>query len=234
MTLRSRSAALVVPRVARSPQHEPRGAIPAARIAAGQSFVQQRVGTFEHRPPITRANLSSNGSNRRSRRLYQVFRVYQSLFEGAGLASRSMSFPAAIIVEGVPAQLPAAAHMARTDARPTAAAGGDRATRATSAPRIRRDLSLRKGSALEPQRLPRRRFPLSPPFGVTSPMKTRSRLAVRHFLPMLPRDDRLTTAQTGGERPGDEAIRESRRQSARARNGRRDRAPERRRPAPAR
>jgi hypothetical protein len=34
-----------------------------------------------------------------------------------------MSFPAAIIVEGVPAQLSAAAHLARTVARPTAAAG---------------------------------------------------------------------------------------------------------------
>jgi len=48
-------------------------------------------------------------------------RRYQSLFEGAGLASRSMSFPAAMIVEGVPGQPAAAAHMARTDARPTAA-----------------------------------------------------------------------------------------------------------------
>ena len=37
--------------------------------------------------------------------------------------------------------------------------GGDRATRATAAPRIRRDFSLRKGSTLEPQRLPRRRLP---------------------------------------------------------------------------
>jgi hypothetical protein len=47
--------------------------------------------------------------------------------------SRSMSFPAAIIVEGVPAQLQAAAHMARIDARPTAAAAGDQATPAASA-----------------------------------------------------------------------------------------------------
>ncbi len=77
---------------------------------------------------------------------------------------------------------------------------------ATSAPRIRRDFSLRKASALEPQRLSRRRFPLSPPFGVTGPMKARSRLAVRNFLPSRPRDDRLATEQTGGERIGDEAI----------------------------
>ena len=35
--------------------------------------------------------------------------------------------------------------------------------------------SLRKASALEPQRLSRRRFPLSTPFGVTGPMKARSR-----------------------------------------------------------
>ena len=97
-----------------------------------------------------------------------------------------MALPAAIIVEGVPAQRPAASHMARTDARPTGAARGDRATRATSALRIRRGLSLRKGSALEPQRLSRRRFPLSTPFGVTGPMKACSRLAVRNFLPSLP------------------------------------------------
>ena len=53
------------------------------------------------------------------------------MFEGCGLASRSMTFPAAIIVEGVLAQLSAAAHMARTDARPAAAGeDGHRATRA--------------------------------------------------------------------------------------------------------
>ncbi len=40
------------------------------------------------------------------------------MFEDAGLASRSTRFTAAIIVEGVLAQLPAAAHMARTNARP--------------------------------------------------------------------------------------------------------------------
>ena len=70
----------------------------------------------------------------------------------------------------------------------------------------RRDLSHREGSAFEPQRLSRRRFPLSTPFNVTSEMKARSRLAVRRFLPMLPRDDRLTTAQTGSERIVDEAV----------------------------
>ena len=76
-----------------------------------------------------------------------------------------MSFPAAIIVESVPAT------------------------------RIRRDLSLRKGSALEPQRLSRRRLLLSPPFGVTTPMKPRPRaaVAVPHLLPILSRDDRLAT-----------------------------------------
>ena len=37
-------------------------------------------------------------------------------------------------------------------------------------------------------------------------MEPRSRLAVRNFLPILPRDDRLTTEQTGGERIGDQAI----------------------------
>ena len=37
-------------------------------------------------------------------------------------------------------------------------------------------------------------------------MEPRSRLAVRRLLPILPRDYRLTTEQTGGERIGDEAI----------------------------
>jgi hypothetical protein len=44
-------------------------------------------------------------------------------------------------LEGVPVRLSVAAHRARTDARPTAAAGGDRVTQATPAPRTRRDLA---------------------------------------------------------------------------------------------
>ena len=51
------------------------------------------------------------------------------MFEGYGPASRSMSFPAAITLEGLLAQLSAVAHIARSDARPTAAAGGHRAAR---------------------------------------------------------------------------------------------------------
>ena len=49
-----------------------------------------------------------------------------------------------VIFEGVPAQPAAAAHIARTDARPTAAEDTDWATRVTSAPRIRRDLRFGK------------------------------------------------------------------------------------------
>ena len=71
-----------------------------------------------------------------------------------------MGLPAAILVEGVLAQLPAVAHMVSTDARPTAAGVGPGHTGKVG-PRIRRDLSLREASALEPQRLSRRRFPLS-------------------------------------------------------------------------
>ena len=127
------------------------------------------------------------------------------MVEGYGPASRSMSFPAAIIVEGVPAQLSAAAHMARTDARPTAA-GGDRATRATS-PRIRRDLSLPKGSALEPQRLSRRRFPLSTPRIVASLMVAPASLAVRCFRPPVACDDRPATTLTADDvRVDDEMV----------------------------
>ena len=54
------------------------------------------------------------------------------MFEGYGPASRSMTFPAAITVQSMLAQHSAAAHMARTDARLTAVAGGDRVTRGTA------------------------------------------------------------------------------------------------------
>ena len=67
-------------------------------------------------------------------------------------------------------------------------AGGDRATRATTAPRIRRDLSLRKGSAREPERLPRRNSLISP-CGVARGVKTDPRLAVRNLPLSRPRDD---------------------------------------------
>ena len=73
-------------------------------------------------PDTTHVRLSSNDSNPRSRLLYCGLAASHSLFEDPGLASCSMVLPAAIIVEGVLAQLPAAP-MARTDARPTAATG---------------------------------------------------------------------------------------------------------------
>ena len=79
-----------------------------------------------------------------------------------------MALPAAILVEGVLAQLPAVAHMVSTDARPTATVRG---TGLHGQCRIRRDPPLRKASALEPQRLSRRRFPLSTPFGVARGVK---------------------------------------------------------------
>jgi hypothetical protein len=117
-----------------------------------------------------------------------------------------MRFPAAIIVEGVPAWLAVAAHRARTDARPTAA-GGDRAIRATSAPRTRRDVLLRKGSALEPQRPPRRRFLLSTPRIVASLMVAPECLAVRCFRPQVACDDRPATTLTADDvRVDDEMV----------------------------
>ena len=123
------------------------------------------------------------------------------------LASWSMSLPAAIIVEGVPWQRPAAAYRARTDARPTATAGGDRATRGNVGARIRRDLSLRKGSAREPQRLPRRRFPLSTPRIVASLMVAPASLAVRCFRPPVACDDRPATTLTADDvRVDDEMV----------------------------
>ena len=96
--------------------------------------------------------------------------------------------------------------MARTDGRPTATVARDRATRATSAPRIRRDLSL-GSSALEPQRLPRRRFPLSTPRIVASLMVAPASLAVRCFRPPVACDDRPATTLTADDvRVDDEMI----------------------------
>ena len=68
-------------------------------------------------------------------------------------------------------------------------------------------LSLREGSAFEPQRLPRRRFPFSTPFGVAGPMEPRSRLAVRCFRPSVARDHRPATTLTADDvRVDDEMI----------------------------
>ena len=65
--------------------------------------------------------------------------------------------------------------------------------------RIRRDLSLRKGSAREPQRLPRRRFLLSTPRIVASLMVAPASLAVRCFRPPVACDDRPATTLTADD-----------------------------------
>src|SRR5271166_6219585 len=78
-------------------------------------------------------------------------------------------------------------------------ADGNSATRATSAPRIRRDLSLRKGSAPEPERLPRRRFLPGAPRIVASLMVAPASLAVRCFRPPVACDDRPATTLTADD-----------------------------------
>jgi hypothetical protein len=97
-----------------------------------RASASSRAATFERRP-------SYHAHRRTEIRGADCFvrpsPGFQALFDGSEPASCSMALPAAIIVEGVPAQLPAAAHMARTDARPRAAAGGGPATRAMSPPR---------------------------------------------------------------------------------------------------
>jgi hypothetical protein len=130
----------------------------------------------------------------------------QSLFKSSGLASRSMTFPAGI---------PGGNHRrGRAGATPVGGAYG--AWRVGTGPPAQRRYrayvatfrNIAIGSALEPQRLPRRRFLPGAPFDVTSAMKTRPRvrIAVRNFLPRSTRNDRLTTTETGGGRPGDEAA----------------------------
>ena len=62
-------------------------------------------------------------------------------------------------------------------------------------------------TAREPQRPPRRGFLLTPPLGVTRPMKTRSRLAVRCFRPLVACDDRPATTLTADDvRVDDEMV----------------------------
>src|SRR4029077_14279845 len=94
--------------------------LPAQRRAAGPQT-----------PPLIAggASPSSNDGNLLNRRPCQAVAQISVLVRGSGLTSCSMSLPAVIIVEGMPLQLQAAAHMARTDARRTAAAGEDRARR---------------------------------------------------------------------------------------------------------
>ena len=106
------------------------------------------------------------------------------------------------IVEGVPAQLSAAANMARTNARSTAAAGGTGQHCATSAPRIRRDFSLREGSALEPQRLSRRRFPLGTPFRVARRRETEPAPRLRGSRHCARNDGQTATATRSAGEPG--------------------------------
>ena len=121
------------------------------------------IGEFKTRMECRGGQLARFGAADIARPFHALVvggRRSQSLFEGSGPAS-SMVLAAVIIVEGVPAQSAAAADMAHTGVRPAAATGRDRATRATS--HTSPPFSLRKGSAREPQRLSRRRFPLISP-----------------------------------------------------------------------
>jgi hypothetical protein len=73
--------------------------------------------------------------------------------------------------------------------------------------RIRRDLSLRKGSALEPQRQSRRRFLPGAPRIVASLMEAPASLAVRYFRPPVGCDDRPATTLTADDvRVDDEMV----------------------------
>jgi hypothetical protein len=110
-------------------------------VAPAPYPAQRRSGTFEPIRYCEREACRQTSTIRGVACFIVLLRGSESLSEGPGLVARSMRFPAATTVEGVPPQLQAAAHMARIDARPTAAAGGDLATGATSAPRIRCDLS---------------------------------------------------------------------------------------------
>ena len=132
-------------------------------------------------------------------------RVVAGFIDGwAKLVPCSISLPAVVIVGGVPTQVLAAAHMG---AYRCATNGGGWGPGHTDNVRIRRDLSLRTGSAREPQRLPRRRFPLSAPRIVASLMEAPASLAVRCFRPPVACDDRPATTLTADDvRVDDEMV----------------------------
>jgi hypothetical protein len=116
------------------------------------------------------------------------------LFERAGLAWWSMSFPAVIIVGGVPVRLPAGGAYGAYRCATNGGGGVGPGNTGDVGTAIRCDLSLRKEivwpgaslrSALEPQRLSRRRFPLISPCGVARGVRTDPHCVVRHLLPPL-------------------------------------------------
>ena len=73
-----------------------RGDVNEVVDSMAEDAVHQRVGALEHRPNHAHQSVSNNRKSR-SRQLYQVISKIL-VFEGSGLASWSMSFPAAIIV----------------------------------------------------------------------------------------------------------------------------------------
>ena len=108
-----------------------RGDVNEVVDSMAEDAVHQRVGALEHRP----------------NHAHQPVVEQQKIAESPALSGRLQDFSlvrrlwASLVVDELPGgnhrrgvlpQLAAAAHMARTDARPTAA-GGDRAIRATSA-----------------------------------------------------------------------------------------------------
>ena len=157
------------------------------------------------RPPPTRRAPRRTTEIRRVARFIRPFPRSQSLFEGAALISWSMD-SRGIIVEGVLAQLSLAAHMARRDARPTAAAvgtgpHGQRRHRASSRPFASERFS------------PRAPAPVAPPLPAqhatyrSKPDGSARSLAVRCFRPPVACDDRPATTLTADDvRVDDEMV----------------------------
>ena len=194
------------PRIARSPQHEPRGAIPAARIAAARASCSIQSTRSNTTHSIMRAGQPERQKSAESP-------AYQAVARISVLVRRRW---AGLAVD----ELPGGNHR-RERAGATPGGGAYGAYRcATNGGGWGPGHMGNVGAAHTSRLFASGRFSPRAPAPVAPPLPARraiqrdrpdenapSRLfAVRRLLPILPHDDRLTTEQTGGERIGDEAI----------------------------
>ena len=188
-------------------RHEAGGGVAATRIAAGERALRSSASARSNTAHLLRAPACRRTTAIRGVACFIRPSRGSQPCSKAWVASWSMSFPAAIIVEGVPAQLRRRRiwRVQMRDQRRRRVGTGPHGQRRQ--PRIRRDLSLREGSAFEPQRLPRRRFPLGAPRIVASLMVAPASLAVRCFRPPVACDDRPATTLTADDvRIDDEMV----------------------------
>jgi hypothetical protein len=140
--------------------------------SAQRTHALRASATFERHHPIARARLSSNDDLAESPSLPGPSPGSHALLEGSGPASRSMALPAAIIVEGVPAQpaaadedptIPATPAGAQKQPRRSAVLHGSHPRCTDSRPRYPASPSQSKRSRFCPRAASPRRGPRSQP-----------------------------------------------------------------------